>query len=167
MNATSLSPFLPSFLETTCLEATCYDGDVTLVEDAAAVKRAAAADALPKLQPHPHHAVQHHPNVQPNHVHQPNHSPHSHHGVQHHTHVQLHHDHQPRHVPRPLQPTKPPRGKLNPPPPKPAPAPPPPCRSPVPAAAAKRPLSSSKSKIPRLSPAPNKCIQVRVRVLQI
>ena len=160
MNATSLSPFLPSFLETTCLEATCCD--VTLVEDAAAVKRAAAADALPKLQP------QHHPNVQPHQVHQPNHSPHSHHGVQHHTHVQLHHDHQPRHVPRPLQPTKPPRGKLNPPPPKPAPAPlPPPCRSPVPAAAAKRPLSSSKSKIPRLSPAPNKCIQVRVRVLQI
>ena len=43
MNATSLSPFLPSFLETTC-----DGGDVTLVEDAV-VKLAAATEA-PKLQ---------------------------------------------------------------------------------------------------------------------
>ena len=113
MNATSLSPFLPSFLETTC----DVGGDVTLIDYAA--MRQAAEDA-PKLQP-----------------------------------------------------AKPPRSKINPPPPSPpkvVPVPmpvPAPCRSPVPAAAAaKRPLSSSKSRIPRLSPAANRCIQVKMRAQQ-
>ena len=50
MNGTSLSPFLPSFLETTCDAGLGGLGEVTLVEDTVMKRAATATEEAPKMQ---------------------------------------------------------------------------------------------------------------------